>query len=378
MKITIAMGFFLPMPPDAGGATEKSWQRLALEFSHRGHEVTIISRRWTGWPDAETRDGVRHVRLPGFDHSSSLSRNLWRDFVWSLRVKRVLPPADVTVVNSVILPIWLGWHRGPASKLVLMPGRMPKGQFRFYRRVDRVIAVSTSVQAALLAENPHFAPVTKIYGYPIDWTTLAEPKTPVAGAPVKIGFIGRFHREKGLDLLVESALLLANRSDLPPWSLLLCGPRDIAQGGSGEIYAAGLERRLAAALPRDRFALRAPVFAAERLIKLYREIDVFGYPSLAARGETFGVAVAEAMAAGAVPVVSQLACFGDLVHAGDNGEVFDHMAADAPVRLADALGHLVADAPRRARLAANARASVRNYDFPRYAERLLTDFSELR
>ena len=377
MKITIAMGFFLPMPPDAGGAVEKSWHRLALEFVRRGHEVTILSRCWAGWPDAETRDGVRHVRLPGFDHSSKLSRNLWRDFVWSLRVKRALPPADVTVVNSVALPVWLGWHRGHTGRLVLMPGRMPKGQFRFYRRVDRVIVVSTPVQAALLAENPRFAPVTKIYGYPIDWTTLAEPKTPAAGAPVKIGFIGRFHREKGLDLLVESALLLANRSDLPPWSLLLCGPRDIAQGGSGEIYAAGLERRLAAALPRDRFALRAPVFAAERLAKLYREIDVFCYPSLATRGETFGVAVAEAMAAGAVPVVSQLPCFADFVHARENGEVFDHTAADAPVLLADTLGHLVADAPRRARLAANARASVRNYDFPLYAERLLADFSEL-
>jgi len=377
MKITIVMGFFLPMPPDAGGATEKSWHRLALEFSRRGHEVTIVSRRWTGWPDMETRDGVRHVRLPGYDHSSRLSHNLWRDFLWSLRVKRALPPADVTVVNSVILPVWLGWHRGHTGKLVLMPGRMPKGQFRFYRRVDRVIVVSSAVQTALLAENPRFAAVTKIYGYPIDWTALAEPKIPAAGAPVKIGFIGRFHREKGLDLLVESALLLANRSDLPPWNLLLCGPRDIVQGGSGEIYSAGLERRLAAALPRDCFALRAPVFSAERLTRLYREIDVFCYPSLAARGETFGVAVAEAMAAGAVPVVSRLACFDDFVHAGENGEVFDHTAADAPVRLADALGRLVADAPYRARLAANARASVRNYDFPLYAERLLADFSEL-
>ncbi len=377
MKITIAMGFFLPMPPDAGGATEKSWHRLALEFSRRGHEVTIISRRWSGWPDTETRDGVRHVRLPGHDHSSRLSRNLWRDFLWSLRVKRALPPADVTVVNSVMLPVWLGWHRGHAGKLVLMPGRMPKGQFRFYRRVDRVIVVSSTVQVALLAENPRFASVTRIYGYPIDWTALAEPGISTAAAPVKIGFIGRFHREKGLDLLVDSALLLAKRTDLPPWSLLLCGPRDIAQGGSGEIYAASIDRRLAAALPRDRFALRAPVFAAARLNKLYREIDVFCYPSLAERGETFGVAVAEAMAAGAVPVVSQLACFGDVVHSGDNGEVFDHTAVDAPVRLADALGRLVADAPRRARLAAHARASVRNYDFPLYAERLLADFSGL-
>ena len=32
MKITIVMGFFLPMPPAAGGATEKSWHSLAEEF----------------------------------------------------------------------------------------------------------------------------------------------------------------------------------------------------------------------------------------------------------------------------------------------------------------------------------------------------------
>jgi glycosyltransferase involved in cell wall biosynthesis len=377
MKITIAMGFFLPMPPDAGGAVEKSWHRLALEFARRGHEVTILSRCWAGWPNAETRDGVRHVRLPGFDHSSKLARNLWRDFLWSLRVKRALPPADVTVVNSVTLPVWLGWHRGPAGKLVLMPGRMPKGQFRFYRRVDRVIVVSAPVQAALIAENPRLAPVMKIHGYPIDWTALAKPKIPAAGAPVTIGYIGRIHREKGLDLLVDAMLLLGHRSDLPPWRLLICGPRDIAQGGSGVMYAVGLERRLAGSLPREQFSVRSPVFSEEHLAKLYQEIDVFCYPSLATRGETFGVAVAEAMAAGAVPVVSQLPCFADFVHAGDNGEVFDHTATDAPDRLAHTLGQLIADAPRRARLAARARASVRNYDFPLYAERLLADFSEL-
>jgi len=377
MKITITMGFFLPMPPDAGGAVEKSWHRLALEFTRRGHEVTILSRCWAGWPNAETRDGVRHVRLPGYDHSGKLARNLRRDFIWSLRVKRALPPADVTVVNSVTLPIWLGWHRGHAGKLVLMPGRMPKGQFRFYRRVDRVIVVSAPVQAALLAENPRLAPVVKIYGYPIDWTALAKPKIPAARTPVTIGYVGRIHREKGLDLLVDSLLLLVNRSDLPPWRLLICGPREISQGGSGVMYASGLERRLASALPREQFSVRSPVFSEERLAKLYQDIDVFCYPSLATRGETFGVAVAEAMAAGAVPVVSQLPCFADFVHAGDSGEVFDHTATDAPDRLAHTLAQLIADAPRRARLAASARAAVQSYDFPLYAERLLADFSEL-
>ena len=65
MKITVVMGFFLPMPPESGGATEKTWQRLALEFTARGHEVTILSREWRQWPRSETRDGVLHRRLPG-------------------------------------------------------------------------------------------------------------------------------------------------------------------------------------------------------------------------------------------------------------------------------------------------------------------------
>ena len=48
MKLTIVMGFFLPVPPVQGGATEKSWDRLATLLAERGHEVTVISRRWPG------------------------------------------------------------------------------------------------------------------------------------------------------------------------------------------------------------------------------------------------------------------------------------------------------------------------------------------
>jgi len=109
MRINIVMGFFLPMPPAAGGATEKSWHRLSVEFARRGHEVTVVSRTWPGWPDRETIDGVRHVRVPGHDHSSRLSRNLQLDFFWSLRAGRALPPAEVTIVNCVALTKLAEW-----------------------------------------------------------------------------------------------------------------------------------------------------------------------------------------------------------------------------------------------------------------------------
>ncbi len=378
MRINIVMGFFLPVPPLAGGATEKMWHRLALEFAARGHDVTVISRRWPGLPEAGVDQGVRHLRLPGHVHTSSLARNLWLDLRWSLRVGRALPPADLTIANCLALPVWLGWRRGLAGRLVLLPGRMPKGQFRVYRRIDRVLAVSSPLRDAVIAENPALAPRVRVVGCPIDWTELAAtPRSAAPGAPVVIGFVGRLHREKGLALLADAATRLAARPELPPWRLILCGPTEVGQGGSGPEFATELDRRLGAALPADRYRRLGPEFSADGLARIYREIDVFCYPSLAARGETFGVAVAEAMAAGAVPVVSALANFRDFVEADVNGVIVDHAALDAADRLAAALAALGGDSARRERLSAAARAAVKYYDYPAVTERLLADFSTL-
>ena len=105
MKITLVSGFFLPLPPVAGGATEKSWYQLARRFVARGHEVTIVTRRWPGMADREVADGIRYLRLRGHDHSSRLGWNLILDFFWSWRVFIALPPADIVVVNAVALPV---------------------------------------------------------------------------------------------------------------------------------------------------------------------------------------------------------------------------------------------------------------------------------
>lgn len=376
MKINVVMGFFLPVPPVAGGATEKSWHRLAIEFARRGHDVTIISRQWKGWPDDEMRDGVRHLRLRGHDHTGSLVWNLLLDALWSLRVRRRLPAADVTVVNAITLPILLDGTRHIAGKLAVMTGRMPKGQYRIYRNIDRVLAVSTPVLEAVRRENPAAARRAVITGYPIDCSQLAAAsrRNPEIST---IGFVGRIHREKGLDLFAAALHELARRPGLPRWRLVVCGPEDTTSGGSGQKYARELRAKFSGISIPSGFEMLPATFDPSRLAEILQAMDIFCYPSLATRGETFGLAVAEAMAAGAVPVVSALPCFSDFIRNGDSGITFDHKAAAAPAVLANILGQLLMDSARRERMAHAARESVRRYDFPEYADRLLSDFSTL-
>lgn len=384
MKISIASGFFLPVPPVSGGSTEKSWYHLGREFAARGHEVTLFSRRWRSLPDTEVAEGIRHVRLPGHDHTRRLAWNLWLDFWWSWRVHRALPPADIAVVNSVALPIWLGRLKPAAGKVVIMTGRIPKGQYRHYRGVARVVAASTHVRDLVAAENPALGPVARVYGYPINWSLLSRQSSSLhpfakAAAPgqLTIGYIGRIHEEKGLSLLAAALEILARRPGLPPWRVLLCGPVDIASGGSGGVFRAQLLHRLSAAVTADRIHLLDPQFNERALASVYRQIDVFCLPSLAEKGETFGVAAAEAMAAGAATVVSHLRCFADFVHHEKTGLVFDHRSAEPAAALAASLERLLRDADFRRQLAGAGQLAAQRYDYPAFAAALLDDFAGL-
>ena len=78
MKITTVLGAFLPVPPVMGGAVEKVWFALSQEFARRGHEVVLVSRALPELPRCETRAGVKHFRVRGFDTPRSL---LWLKFL---------------------------------------------------------------------------------------------------------------------------------------------------------------------------------------------------------------------------------------------------------------------------------------------------------
>ncbi len=375
MKITIVSGFFLPVPPVAGGAMEKMWWRLARIYAQQGHEVTLISRRWPGWPDEETSGGVRFLRLPGFDHRRKLWQNLLLDARWGWRVRAALPDADILITNTVALPVFVRALRPKSGLLVVNLNRYPKGQLRWYRRAARVQAASGIIASAARQQAPALADRIRVVPNSIDCSAFSGPSpTRVAGAPVTIGFMGRINPEKGLLTLVAAAALLAQKTDLPPWRIVLRGPVDIPRGGGGPEFVRELQAR-APDLWRDgRVALAEPLFDPAALAQAYRELDVFCYPTEAAEGEAQPVAVLEALAAGLAVVATDLPCFADQLRSGHNALLVPPASAPG---LAAALEQLLRDPAGRSALAAHGREAIWALDDHAVATQHLADFAAL-
>ncbi len=381
MKIAISFGFFLPVPPARGGATEKIWFALAKRLAARGHDVTVFTRTWPGWADQETIEGVRFERLPGHDHTTKLWLNLLLDFRWSLRVRRKLAPHAVVISHNISLP-WLltrlpRRHSAPVSVVI---GRMPKGQVRTYGKVDRIYATSEAVAAQALRENTAVKAQLHTLRNSIDWHSLqskAETKSGGDSDTVRIGYVGRIHPEKGLDLMIEAGMRLAARPELPRWKISLVGPVKITDGGGGEPFAASLAEKAKAVGLADRFEIIPPLWSTEALATFYRSLSIFVYPTRAEQGEGLSVAPIEAMAAGAVPVLSSLPCYTDLLSPGKDGLLFDHRSPDAGPLLAKALSELLIDEDRRTALAEAARATARRFDYDAVAAELEADLKTL-
>ena len=196
----------------------------------------------------------------------------------------------------------------------------------------------------------------------------AEEREPV------ILYCGRLHPEKGIALLIEAFAQACSRG-LSGYTLRLVGPADTPAGGGGLSWLEGLlAPPLAAGLPIEWLG---PIYHEQQLQRHYLQADMFVYPSLAEQGETFGLAPLEAMACGAVPIVSDLACFRDFITPGVNGQVFNHRAADPATLLANAFLELAADPSQRAALSQSARGVRQSHHPATIASAFLRCFDEL-
>jgi phosphatidyl-myo-inositol alpha-mannosyltransferase len=174
------------------------------------------------------------------------------------------------------------------------------------------------------------------------------PLLPGHPRPGTVGFLGRFDEpRKGMPVLLEAVRLLApTRPDL---RLVVVGQGD----------ATALRR--AAGPVADRLDLLGPVDDATKASAL-RSVRVFCAPNL--RGESFGMVLTEAMAAGAPVLASDLDAFRAVLGRTGAGELFP---VGDPVALAGALAGLLDDPARRAALGAAAAARAADFGWPAVA-----------
>lgn len=344
------------------------WHQLARGFVRLGHPVTHVSRLCDGLPAEEEIDGVRHVRVKGYDTPGSLVRLKALDLLYSLRVKRVMERSDILVANTFWMPILL---RDPArwGRVVVDMQRMPRGQVRWYRHVACLRVNSEAVREAVVRECPAIEPIVRLIPNPLPF----EPPELVdwPGKEKVILYAGRVHPEKGLHLLADAWKRL--RGEFPEWRVEIAGPHAVSQGGGGESFLRALKERFES----DRVVWHGSVHDDAALHALYRKAAVFVYPSVAEKGETFGLAPLEAMAFGAAPVVSALECFRAFLSPRENGAVFNHRAEDPAAALAECMRCLMEDRECRQKVGRAAAERAKAFAPGIVAEQFLEAFKKV-
>lgn len=372
LRVTIVQGAFLPVPPLAGGAVEKVWHALGVEFARAGCEVTHISRLFGDLPADEIRDGVHYVRIAGFNACASEMQYKWRDLRYSLRVRRVLPESDITVTNTFWLAMLL--RKSAYGAVYVHIARFPRRQMRLYRRAARLQPVSETVAAAIREQTPSVAHLIRVLPNPLSdaWFTSGAESTTRRERVVL--YVGRIHPEKGVGLLIQAFARVdaAHRAD---WKLAIVGPANAEAGGGGPQYLAELERLSTNAGPAVEFV--GAVYEPEALKAHFDRAEIFVYPSLSSGGEAFGLAPLEAMARGATTMTSSLGCFQEFIRHGENGWLCNLEAPDPVQELTEGLTRLMASAELRESLRREGALTARKYAAPTVAAAYLRDFEAL-
>ena len=366
MKITILQGAFLPVPPLRGGAIEKAWQGLGEAFVQAGHEVTHVSRLWGDLPAREKIRGVQHIRVRGARATQNSILLKLREIFYVMRARKILPEADILVTHAFWAPLLL--PKDKHGKIYVHVGRYPKGQMHVYKKADRLQVPTQAVARAVAAELKKGDDRVRTIPYPLPFSVPSD--VPIMSRSKRVLFTGRIHPEKGVQELLQAwqAMDDSHRDD---WTLRLVGPWREEDGGGGKAFLNKLKN-----MGGSSVEICDPIFNQSDLIKEYQSARIFVYPSLAKKGETFGLAVLEAMSCGCVPLVSSLPCFDDFIKEGINGSRIGVDSLDGVDKLSQALCTLLTCASLEDK-SQQAIQTAKDYETGKIAENFLADFNEM-
>ena len=349
------IGLVCPYTWDVPGGVQEHIRGLADALIDLGHYVSVIAPAAEDEPvePAYVVPAGRAVPVP---YNGSVAR-LAFGFLSASRVRRWLKEHDFDVVHVheptapslSLLACWVSDDPLVATVHTAMPRSrvLHLTQPILASALEKIsgrIAVSEAARTTLV-EHLGGDAVLIPNGVSVRRFEKAEPLPGWPGEGGALGFLGRIDEpRKGLSVLLEAFTQLAPAR--PGLRVLIAGPGDADEA---------LEQ-----VPpelRDRVVLLGQV-SDEDKIRVYHSVDVFCAPNTG--GESFGYVLVEAMASGAPIVASDIDAFHQVLRGGEAGELFE---TGNPAALAAAASRLLDDPARRAELAGNAAAAVREFDW---------------
>ncbi|MFI5838965.1 glycosyltransferase family 4 protein [Catenuloplanes sp. NPDC051500] len=356
------IGIVCPYSFDVPGGVQNHVMDLAEALISLGHEVSVLAPadEDSALPPYVVAAG-RAVPLPyngsvarisfGPVSTARVRRWLARGHFDVLHVHEPLTPSlSLLAVLSATGPVVATFHTAMTRSRAL--AAVQNVLQIVLERVTARIAVS-ALARRVQVEHLDGGAVEIPNGVAVAKFADARPLDGWPGEGGAIGFLGRFtESRKGFPILREAWVALARTR--PGLRLLVAGPGDMSD--------------LTADIPadlRDRVTFLGLISEQDKP-RMLRSVDVYVAPNTG--GESFGMILTEAMAAGAAIVASDLDAFRRVV---DNGRAAVLFPVGDATALEHALAGLLDDPARRAELSAHARRAVDAFDWPSVARRVL-------
>jgi phosphatidylinositol alpha-mannosyltransferase len=310
----LKIGMVSPYGWDLPGGVQMHIRDLAEYFMAKGHEVSVLTPAiedellpsWvqsSGRPLAIPYNGA--VARVSFGPVATLRVRKWiseGDFDLLHLHEPAIPSLSLLACWAAEGPMVGTFHAtAPRQKAIFAVGPILEPAIE---KLSARIAVSEMARETLtehLATNAIVIPNGINHGF----FKEAKPNPEWMGS--SIGFVGRFDEpRKGLDILIKAIPEIVKAN--PNLRVIVAGP------GESEDVLKGVEQSI-----RNRFVFLGRVSDDDKA-RLLKSVDLYVAPNTG--GESFGIILAEAMAAGTAVAASDLPAFRAVLNDGKAGAMF--------------------------------------------------------
>ena len=351
------IGIVCPYSWDVPGGVRSHVADLALTLQGRGYEVNVLAP--VDDPDTLPEFVFDGGRPTAVSYNGSVAR-LSFGVRATRRVRQWIREGDFDVVHIhepvapslSLLTCWAArgplvatWHSSHERSRVLSAG-----YYLAQTAMEKIrgrIAVSEAARETLVE---HIGGDAVLIPNGVRVADFRDQESFALEGTQRILFLGRIDEpRKGLEVLLRALPHIFSK--LARCEVVIAGPGDPQQ------YEEFLDPQW-----RDRVSFVGAISDEEKRRTL-RQVDLYVAPHIG--GESFGIVLAEAMAAGTAVVASDLAAFDRVLQSGKSGKLFSVGDAQA---LGSAVVEVLSDQHRRRMLIEAGNARVMDFDWERVVE----------